>query len=1081
MEAMRQRHRRRVTSVITTGLLVGAAMTTAPLAAAAAPAELLRNGDFSTGHEPWWSAGVDGFDTATGAFCAGVPDTENPWDVLIGQSDLALVDGAAYTLTARVRADATATVVAQVAPTVPDAAYTTYLAQSTQLTDDWQLIRAEFTARDLGQGTVSELQFRLGANGATRFCVDDVSLVAHDASTPPVTPIGDDELLPNPTLDDSTNPWWTSGPVSLSNPGQRMCATVTEQTPNLWDVLLGHNDIFLPGETGFRLSFTASASSIATASAKVGTYTGASPTDWLEQSFTLDTQPQSFDIAFTTTPAADYHLGQVQFRLGAVPAGTEICFDEISLRGTVYSYTADPGPAVKVNQVGYLPQGPKRATVVSDAAAPLPWTLEAPDGSVLAMGETEPAGFDASAGASVHRIDFSDVTEEAVDVRLRVGTDISHPFAISADLFQSLRADSMRFFYTNRSGIDIDGDIAGAEYARPAGHIGASPNQGDDNVGCLEPQPWSDGWTCSDRHDVRGGWYDAGDHGKYVVNGGIAVAQVLSTYERAVAAGTADALGDSTLAVPERGNGVPDILDEARWQMEFLLRMQVPSGDPLAGMAWHKVHDRAWTGLPLMPHDDPQERLLHRPSTAATLNLAATAAQASRLYEPFDASFAQRLLEAAERAYDAALAHPDLLAPEEDGTGGGTYADDEVTDEFYWAAAELYITTGSDHYRAEVEGNPLHQADVFEPGGFYWGEVAALGRMQLARFATDLPDIDRIRASVIDAAERLIADQRAQPFGQPYAPDEGLYDWGSNSSVLNNQVVLGTAFDLTQRPRYAEAVVEGFDYLLGRNVLGQSYITGYGTNDARNQHSRWYANALDPAFPNPPVGTVAGGPNSSIQDPVAGAWLQGCAPQACYVDNIGAWSVNEITVNWNSALAWVSSFVADLGDGLVAVSPRAVDDVASGPAGGRIAVHPLANDVAGDADIPLVAASLALIDADGAPTTTVVVEGQGRYELNGDVVSFIADVAFERTADPVSYRVADARGTEVTATITATVTASPASEEPSGSGAAGSAAPSATGGVLARSGMDPLPLWVLTGVAAALTAAGVCLLRRRLD
>ncbi|RAZ34482.1 glycosyl hydrolase family 5 [Microbacterium sp. SMR1] len=1073
MDAMRQRRRRRVTAVITTGMLVGAAMTAAPLVAAAAPAELIRNGDFSTGHEPWWSVGVDGFDAASGAFCAGVPDTENPWDVLIGQSDLALADGATYTLTARVRADAPATLVTQVAPKVPDAAYTTYLVESTPLADTWQQISAEFTARDLGQGTVSELQFRLGANGATRFCVDDVSLVARDAATPPVTPIGDDELLPNPTLDESTNPWWTSGPVALSNPAQRMCATVTEQTPNLWDVLLGHNDIFLPGDTAFRLSFTASASTAATVSAKVGTYTGAAPTDWLERSVELGTEAQSYDLPFTTSPAGDYHLGQVQFRLGAVAADTEICFDEISLQGTAYSYTADPGPAVKVNQVGYLTRGPKRATVVSDASAPLPWTLEAPDGTALATGESQPAGFDASAGASVHTIDFSDVTVKATDVRLRVGADVSHAFAISDDVFQSLRADSMRFFYTNRSGIEIDGDIAGAEYARPAGHTGASPNQGDENVGCLEPQPWSDGWTCTDRHDVRGGWYDAGDHGKYVVNGGIAVAQVMSAYERAVAAGTADALGDSTLAVPERGNGIPDILDEARWQMEFLLRMQVPSGDPLAGMAWHKVHDRAWTGLPLLPHDDPQERLLHRPSTAATLNLAATAAQASRLFAPFDASFSQRLLGAAERAYDAALAHPDLLAPEEDGTGGGTYADDEVADEFYWAAAELYITTGSDRYRAEVEGNPLHQADVFEPGGFYWGEVAALGRMQLARFATDLPDIDRIRTSVIDAAERLIADQRAQPFGQPYAPDEGLYDWGSNSSVLNNQVVLGTAFDLTQRPRYADAVVEGFDYLLGRNVLGQSYITGYGANDARNQHSRWYANALDPALPNPPVGTVAGGPNSSIQDPVAGAWLQGCAPQACYVDNIGAWSVNEITVNWNSALAWVSSFVTDLGDGFVAVSPRAVDDVASGPAGGSIAVHPLANDVAGDADIPLDAASLALLDAAGAPTTSVVTDGQGRYELNGDVVSFIADAGFDGTAAPVRYRVADARGTEVTATITATVTAQ-AGEQPDESGSAGAAR-----GVLASSGMDPLPLWMLGGAGAALMAAGVALLRRR--
>ena len=138
------------------------------------------------------------------------------------------------------------------------------------------------------------------------------------------------------------------------------------------------------------------------------------------------------------------------------------------------------------------------------------------------------------------------------------------------------------------------------------------------------------------RLDVSGGWYDAGDHGKYVVNGGISTWELLSTYERARHArtGQTDKLGDGTLAIPESGNKVPDILDEARWELEFLLKMQVPDGKPLAGMAHHKMHDEQWTGLPLLPSDDPQKRELHPPSTAATLNLAATAAQAAACTAP---------------------------------------------------------------------------------------------------------------------------------------------------------------------------------------------------------------------------------------------------------------------------------------------------------------------------------------------------------------------------------------------------------------------------------------------------------------
>lgn len=169
-----------------------------------------------------------------------------------------------------------------------------------------------------------------------------------------------------------------------------------------------------------------------------------------------------------------------------------------------------------------------------------------------------------------------------------------------------------------------------------------APNKGDTDVPC---QPG----VCDYRLDVSGGWYDAGDHGKYVVNGGISVAQLMSTYERTLTAPDAESaeLGDGELRVPERDNGVPDILDEARWEMDFLIKMQVPAGKPLAGMAHHKMHDAEWTGLPMKPHLDPQQRELHPPSTAATLNLAAAAAQCARLYAPFDKAFADRCLRAA--------------------------------------------------------------------------------------------------------------------------------------------------------------------------------------------------------------------------------------------------------------------------------------------------------------------------------------------------------------------------------------------------------------------------------------------------
>ncbi|CAM5471800.1 hypothetical protein SHIRM173S_04870 [Streptomyces hirsutus] len=432
--------------------------------------------------------------------------------------------------------------------------------------------------------------------------------------------------------------------------------------------------------------------------------------------------------------------------------------------------------------------------------------------------------------------------------------ETSRPFDIDAGAYERLRLDSAKYYYTQRSGIEIRDDLRPG-YARPAGHVDAAPNQGDGRVPCRPG-------VCDYTLDVTGGWYDAGDHGKYVVNGGISTWEVLSTYERARHArtGQADKLGDGTLNIPESGNGVPDILDEARWELEFLLKMQVPEGEPLAGMAHHKIHDEQWTGLPLLPGDDPQKRELHPPSTAATLNLAATAAQAARLYRPYDGKFAAEALAAARTAWTAALAHPGEYASPDDGVGGGAYPDDEVSDEFYWAAAELYLTTGERRFEEYVLKSPVHTADIFGPLGFDWSRTAAAGRLDLATVPNGLPGRDKVRSSVVKGADRYLATLTAHPYGMPYAPAGNVYDWGSSHQVLNNAVVLATAYDLTGAAKYRDGALQSMDYILGRNALNISYVTGYGEVSAQNQHSRWYARQSDPALPNPPAGTLPADP-----------------------------------------------------------------------------------------------------------------------------------------------------------------------------------------------------------------------------
>jgi endoglucanase len=393
---------------------------------------------------------------------------------------------------------------------------------------------------------------------------------------------------------------------------------------------------------------------------------------------------------------------------------------------------------------------------------------------------------------------------------------------------------------------------------------------------------------------------------------------LLSAFERTRTAPTAHggvALGDSTLRVPERGNRIPDILDEAKWELDFMMRMQVPAGQPLAGMVHHKVHDAAWTGIPMAPQDDPQARQLHPPSTAATLNLAATAAQCGRLYSAYDRAYAAKCLTSARTAYDAAVANPAVYASANDGTGGGTYDDTNVSDEFYWAAAELYLTTGERRYLNDLSASVHNTDEVFTSTGFGWQSTAALGRLDLATVPSCLPAAERarIRSTVTAAADSYLATVKAEPYGLPSPASVNPYFWGSNGNIINNVVVIATAYDLTGKAAYRAGAIEGMDYVLGRNALNQSYVTGWGDKSSHNQHSRIYANQANSALPNPPAGSLAGGANSGLQDPFAKQLLNGCAPQFCYVDDIQSYSTNEVAVNWNSALAWASSFLDDQG------------------------------------------------------------------------------------------------------------------------------------------------------------------------
>jgi endoglucanase len=868
---------------------------------AQAEQELIVNGTFDNGSgDSWWSWSQEPpnpvIQVVDGRLCVDAKGgSVNRWEVSVGQDNIRLIKGNAYLYQFEVSADQPVSI--QTVVQIGEDPWTNTVLQSVDVeTAPIKLSIPFVSALDTSIGQVA---FQVGGNPRdATICFDNISLTFPSGDQKP------GEMLINGGFDDGTaTPWNRIGSGAMEVKEGRLCYEVPPDTTNSWDEMIYYKPIQLVYRNYYTVEFEASADKPFNIETNVEL--GSEPyTQTLYKNVLIGTTSTKF--SFDLVSGLETPNGQLTFQFGGNKESATVCLDNISLSMVGIGYKPDTGPAIKVNQVGYVPFGPKRATFVTDATDAQYWVLKSADGSEVASGQTAPFGFDAPSGDTVHIVDFSSYHKPGKGYILQVGEIGSYPFDISGGLYDQLRYDALEFFYHQRSGISILAQYVGEPYARPAGHLGIAPNQGDTEVPCFSG-------GCDYRRDVQGGWYDAGDQGKYVVGGGIAVWQLVNAYERSSLKGKV-AWRDGSQQIPENNNGIPDILDEARWELEFFLRMQVPEGKPFAGMAFHRIHDQQWTALPTRPDLDPQPRHLYPPTTAATLNLAATAAQCGRVWRQWDRVFAHLCLAAAERAWHAALANPTMFTTPSP-NGGGEYRDydGDVSDEFYWAAAELFVTTGKNEYRDFITNSPHYQASGIPADGVIWYRVALLGDMSLALVPNDLSTsyMSGLRTAIVNAADKVIDTMSLQGYGVPYIRTDGNYIWGSNSQVLSQVMLLAVAYELTWEWKYWQAAFEATDYIFGRNGLNQSYVTGYGAKASQNVHHRFWAHEANPAYPLPPAGALAGGPNSVLDDTSMRAWLGGLAPQKCYLDRIEFPKTNEVALNWNSVLVWTSAWLAE--------------------------------------------------------------------------------------------------------------------------------------------------------------------------
>jgi endoglucanase len=562
----------------------------------------------------------------------------------------------------------------------------------------------------------------------------------------------------------------------------------------------------------------------------------------------------------------------------------------------VQSETAKTAPiattAIKVDQVGYPVDGPKVALISDSAGGPVAAGRAAQsfelrqtsNNAVVWKGKPSAPVSDPDTGDQVQTADFSGFRQAGtyyVDVP---GVGRSWDFTLGRNVFERAYYMAMRGFYGQRCGTAVDMGPEFPGYSHPACHL-----HGEFHASSGTSGP----------RDNPGGWHDAGDYGRYMVNSGISTGTLLWAWEI-----YGRNLKSVNLKIPESGNGTPDILNEVRWNLEWMLKMQDSDGG-----VWHKQTSEHFDGFE-QPQDDhlPSEVIgtgtAPFKSTCATADLASVGAIAARVYKPYDAKFAARALDAARQAFSWTEKNPNVTFRNPRGISTGEYGDSNCSDERLWAAAELYRTTGEKAYSDYFLANyAAFLSKLDSPPAESWSQVAPMGlwTYALARQAgTDKGAVEAIRQRTIAAAETVVTRTRAAGYINSMKTSD--YVWGSNGVAAGYGMYLLIADQFEPNREFVDTARDNLHYILGRNTFSLSWVTQLGENPFMHPHHRPSASSHMPA---PWPGLMSGGPNRGRNDAVLVALPRDTPPARVYADQTGSYASNEICINWQAALVFL--------------------------------------------------------------------------------------------------------------------------------------------------------------------------------
>lgn len=558
---------------------------------------------------------------------------------------------------------------------------------------------------------------------------------------------------------------------------------------------------------------------------------------------------------------------------------------------SIISFSQKDNERIQLNQVGFFPSSPKMAVVTGKTMADK-FYITSPDAKTIFFTGSLSEEKQSQNSSTLTRIaDFTAFNRKGSYVISVPEVGTSYPFKIENYVFSDVSKAVLKAFYYMRSDMPLEPKYAG-KWSRSAGH--------PDTQVYIHPSAASEKRPAGIIISSPKGWYDAGDYNKYIVNSGITMGTLLSAYED-----FPEYFKKLYTNIPESSDAVPDILNEVLYNLRWMLTMQ----DPDDGGVYHKLTNAAFDGM-VAPGVTRAPRYVVQKSTAAALDFAAVMAQASRIFLKFKKQLpglSDTCLNAAITAWNWAEKNPAVIYDQrkinrqfDPHVTTGEYGDRSLNDEWLWSAAELFATTKDKKYFTVVEERMKDRASL--PG---WPNVAMLGYYTFIRCEKKLNEasaiIQMMKDTVVRKADEYLSVQTSNAFFTVMGGNPSEFNWGSNATAANQGILLINAYFITKDKKYINAALSNMDYLLGRNATNYCFVTGIGAKPPMHPHHR---PSVSDNIVDPVPGMLVGGPNPRQQDSCAYPFNE---PETSYVDSDCAYAANEIAINWNAPMVYLSN------------------------------------------------------------------------------------------------------------------------------------------------------------------------------